>query len=777
MAKKPGQLLKKFKKNIPSLAICFSIVCGSYYLLLHHYPRFGSGSDVVSMLETTLLDYRFTLRGISKPSGKVGILAIDEESIQRFGRWPFSRRYYEKALENLKKHGVKVIGFDAVFSEPERPLLVDAKPQMERLRLLKRPEEVISEVNRMESLLKASPADEALARGIENFGGIVGGYFYYSTPEEAAGLGEEKFRGMDLIANSAILGTIFPEGATLENYPNFTVAGVVGNTDYIASKTPHFAFFNNDADGDAIVRWVTLVKNVQGNLMPSLSLKTAAEAMGREIVVFFDDNGVEEVALVNPDNDQDIIKVPVDPMGLGRILINHYGPGTTINHYSLADAYDDTFTPEQVKSLKGMIMLLGPTAIGINDQRPNPFDPGINGVENHAAVVDNIVKGRFMQRPLDIYKTELLIILAIGLLFSPLMIFSSASFSGIAALLFAIGYYYFDKYYWFSKGIWAYMGMPYIEITALFVGITLYKYMTEEREKKKVKGVFDKYLSPDVIKQVLDDPESLKLGGERQELTVFFSDVRGFTTISESLTPEKLCDLMNEYFTPMTSIILQSGGVLDKYIGDAIMAFWGAPIHFVDHADRAAVSSIQMLYALEKLREELPKKGFPKIDIGIGLNTGSMSVGNMGSAERFCYTVMGDSVNLGSRLEGLTKEYGIKIMISESTRNKITRKDLFVRDLDDIRVKGKNEPVKVFDLMKPDLLKSEQAMRDLVGEFELGRHAYRARDFKKAREHFTKCLSLRPDDGPTEVYLERLDHYAAEPPVQDWDGVYTFTHK
>ena len=262
------------------------------------------------------------------------------------------------------------------------------------------------------------------------------------------------------------------------------------------------------------------------------------------------------------------------------------------------------------------------------------------------------------------------------------------------------------------------------------------------------------------------------------DITVYFSDVRGFTTISESLTPEKLVEFMNIYFTPMTDSILRSGGTLDKYIGDAIMAFWGAPIPMAESADRAAEVSIIHLFELDKLQRDLPAKGFPKPDIGIGLNTGFASVGNMGSEERLAYTALGDSVNLGARLEGLTKEYGIKIMISEFTQAKLTQGRFFTRDLDDIRVKGKNEPVKVFELVRPDILRGDANMiNNLIGEFGRGREAYFKQDWETAQKHFGECFKIRPDDGPTNLYMKRIDEYRQDPPEANWDGVYTFKHK
>ena len=581
-----------------------------------------------------------------------------------------------------------------------------------------------------------------------------------------------------MMLDSAIAAAILPDGLDLNHYEDLKVGAVVGNTDFISKAGKSFGFFNNDPDADSVVRTVNLVKVADGNLLPSMSLKMAASIMGREIVTVFDRVGVEEIMLVNPDNDKDLVHIPVDPLGGGRILLNHLGPTNTIHTFSLADAYDNSFSPKERKLLKGMSLMMGPTAMAINDMRANPFEATFNGVEHHAAVIDNIVSQRFFRRPADIYRTEMLVVLGIGVVFSILLAYSTAVTSGVGALILSIGYFYVDRHFWFGKGVWVYMGMPYIQISGLFMSVTLYKYFTEEREKKKVKGAFQHYLSPDVMNQVLDNPDKLKLGGERRECTVFFSDVRGFTTISESLSPEKLCELMNDYLSPMTEIILRSGGVLDKYIGDAIMAFWGAPIDRPDQADVAARVILAMMERLEVIRREFPAKGFPPVDIGCGLNTGQMSVGNMGSQERFAYTVMGDSVNLGARLESITKEYGVRSIMSEYTAARLTDpKAYFLRDMDDIVVKGKKDPVKIFELIHPMILPNEKAINDLLGEFHFARESYRAQDWAKARKHLEACLMIRPTDGPTKMYLERITEMEGMPHMENWDGVHVFKHK
>ncbi|MBI2602135.1 MAG: adenylate/guanylate cyclase domain-containing protein [Deltaproteobacteria bacterium] len=782
---KPIGVFKKtfhfFREKAVLILICSVIVGACLAMLFRHYTVGGSKEDLITILEMNILDWRVTTRGVVKPKSKIAILAIDEKSIEKFGRWPFSRSVYGQALRNLKKAEVRWIALDAVFSEKERPTLDDAKHLLVKHFAGKRKipgSQVKGVISELEVLRDISPADRQFSKAIEAFGNVILGYFYFLSKYEIeqAGRQEAPFRGIEEMESSEIQLVILPEGRTLADYPQLTIHGIVPNISPVTASSPYHAFFSNEADSDAVMRWATLVRIIDGRLMPSLTLKLAAEMLERDILVEFDNIGIQSIELISREDETDVLEIPIDPLGIGRALINHRGPRETFPHISLADAYDNNFDVKTREQLKDAVLLLGMTAIGINDMRPNPFDTTTDGVEVHAAALDNIVNKDLLQRPKSIYVTELLIVLFIGLLFSPLMIASHALVSALLTAASIVGYYFFDHYYWFNNGIWAYMGVPFIEITLLFVSTTLFKYFSEEYEKRKVKGAFSLYLAPEVIDQVLDEPGQLRLGGERKKLTIFFSDVRGFTTISESLTPEQLCEFMNTYFTPMTEIILRSKGVLDKYIGDAIMAFWGAPLSLPDHADRALNSSIDMLYALDKLQREFKEKGFPHCDIGIGLNTGEVSVGNMGSNERFCYTVMGDAVNLASRLEGLTKEYGIRLILSEFTVATLSQTNHLVRDLDDIRVKGKKEPVKVYHCFRPDDL-AEKDLKELIGMFGEGRKFYREQDWKKASSIFADCLKIEAKDGPSLVYLKRIEEFTSKPFIENWDGVYTFTHK
>lgn len=773
-----------FRHKLGLIAICLLVIAASYYAMFHHYRHFRfakTESDLIYRIESKLLDYRLKLRGPIKGSGHVGILAIDERSIAEFGRWPFSRRYYAQAFANLKKLGVRWIGFDAIFSEVERSAHEDFQPLFHSLKNDARPVNVRKNLQFYEGMQKLSPADLSFQKAISDFGNLILGYLYYGSPREAAlnrKQNDPAFPQLKTMAEASQIMADLPQGYTLEQYPELSRAyGLVANTPQITAAGQHFAFFSNDNDSDAINRWVTLVANVDGQLMPSLALKTAAEYLNREIFVIFDEFGIDSIALVSRDNPEDVQDIPVDVRGAGRLLINPLGPSGSFKHFSLADAYHNSFSDKEKKLLKGAVLLLGGTAAGTNDIRPNAFDAAIDGVENHAAAIDNMISRNFLRRPVSIYKTELLIILGVGLVFAPLMIYAHALMSGVTVLLFVAGYYYLDKYLWFGRGVWTFIAVPCLEIIAMGFLTTIYKYMTEELERKKLKGAFQHYLSPEVINQMLEHPEEMQLGGVRRELTVLFSDVRGFTTISESLSPEKLCELMNDYFTPMTSLILRSGGVLDKYIGDAIMAFWGAPVPLPQHANIAAQVALDMLRALDRVQQDFKTKKFPPIDIGIGLNTGPMSVGNMGSAERFTYTVMGDAVNLGSRLEGLTKDYGIHIMISEYTQKLLTPGRFITRDIDHIRVKGKLEPVHVFELMRPDTFRTLPELIKFTETFHAGRQAYKEKRWDDAIKAFNACLLQRPSDRASALYVERCTDYRQNQPAADWDGVYTFTHK
>jgi adenylate cyclase len=346
---------------------------------------------------------------------------------------------------------------------------------------------------------------------------------------------------------------------------------------------------------------------------------------------------------------------------------------------------------------------------------------------------------------------------------------------GIFVFLLTVGAFIVLNLFVFSRlNIWMNLTYPLLTMIAIYFGVTIYRYVTEEREKKKIRGAFQYYLTASVINEMLKDPTKLKLGGDKKDLSVLFSDIRGFTTISEKLTPEELVHLLNEYLTAMTDVVFKYEGMLDKYMGDAIMAVFGAPLDQPDHAKRACLTALHMLSELRGLQKKWQEEGKPVLNIGVGINSGDMVVGNMGSEMRFDYTVMGDMVNLGSRLEGINKEYGSNIIFSEFTYNTV-RDSMCCRELDMVRVKGKKLPVKIYELLGEK--KAESKWKEFINAFEEGLALYRAAKWDDAMAVFRKVLAIKPEDAASQLYIERCKNLKENPPQAPWDGVFTMTRK
>jgi class 3 adenylate cyclase/CHASE2 domain-containing sensor protein len=589
------------------------------------------------------------------------------------------------------------------------------------------------------------------------------------------------------------------------------------NIPLIGDVTKHTGYFNAMLDSDGTIRRSPLFVRRGNSYMPSIAFKQFLLDHDYKAKIVIDAENiprpqgarkiVKDLEILD-NQDKTVMHIPVDENG--RLMINYSGAEQMFPHVSAAEILSDSptmtidlriFNPQtgtwdqkpkhdvdKKAFFKDKLLVIGATATGIYDLRVSPFQENYPGVETHANVLSNLTveqarttggrapasaPGFLRTHPLE-ERSMWIIILALGVSLSALLTYyGSVAGLGITGAALA-GIYLVDRYYFFANGIVTTVIFPVSEVVMSYVTLTFYKYFTEERKKRELKGTFEKYVSPAIVAEVLSDPENIELGGKKMELTVMFSDVRGFTTISEKLDPRQLSDLLNSYLTPMTDLVFKNKGTLDKYMGDAIMAFWGAPIHFEDHAQHAARCALQMIEKLKLLQAEYRAKGFPEIDIGIGLNTGEMSVGNMGSETVRSYTVMGDSVNLGSRLEGINKEYHTHIIISEFTQRAL--KDKFVtREVDWVRVKGKAQPVRIFELIAEGSVPEEKAK--LLETFQQGFQLYHERNFNQAIEKFKACLEVDPKDGVSQLYLERCEDYQNNPPGENWDGVCTMTHK
>lgn len=535
----------------------------------------------------------------------------------------------------------------------------------------------------------------------------------------------------------------------------------------IAAQAKQFGPFNAFPDADGPHRRLGLLYKNGTTLYPALSLITAAtyfEAKPSPISGELIPNTLAGVHFAEQ-------FVPTTPHG--ELLLNYYKkPEEYFPTYSVADFIDGTVSPELYED---KVVLFGMTSLGLYDLRPNPFSAVTPGVYIHAVAIQNMIDGRYLQRFYGIALAESIAYLLLSLLLG-LLLPRLPAWSGILTTLGISGALYLvDSMIIFPSGTWVLIVFPILQASSIFVATSVYGYLTEGREKRKIRKAFEFYLNKSIVDEVLQKPQKLKLGGEKRVCTVLFSDIRGFTTISERLEADRLVTLLNEYLTPMTNLVFKYDGTLDKYMGDAIMVIFGAPAAQPDHAVRACKTALDMMQQLAILQVEWRKRGLPEIDIGIGLNTGPMSVGNMGSEIRFDYTVMGDNVNLGSRLEGINKQYGTNIIISEYTYE-AAKNEIFARELDSVRVKGKREPVKIYELLGAGA--PSEAQQELIKQFAVGIKHYKAQQWADAKIIFNHILqNLAPNDMTARTYLKRCEAMEENPPSSDWDGVFSMNIK
>lgn len=582
------------------------------------------------------------------------------------------------------------------------------------------------------------------------------------------------------------------------------------NVAAIQEKAQYTASFVADQDNDGYVRRYPLFFRSGNRLglsfIPSLALQSYLISKGYRAEVKLqkkarpksaissEEKVISTFSIVDSD-DKKVMDIPVDSSG--RTLINYYGKQMTLPYVPAAEIFSQSeemfyyinqtnaaTRQNEVKKIfttkkeffKGRSVIVGATAIGIYDLRTIPLEANYPGPEIHLTQLANLFDAKILRYWGDEGRYLPWGILIFGLLTSFLwsQLGAVASFVSLVVtipLIFAADLYIFTKLGMIFSGFLFLIILAFISNFT----ITFYKYFTEELKKKQLKSTFSKYVSPAVVDELLKDADNLKLGGRRQRMSVFFSDVRGFTTISEKLAPEELSRVLNLYLTPMTELVFANKGTLDKYIGDAIMAFFGAPITDANHAEQACRTALQSLVKLKELQQVFKDQNLPHIDIGIGINTGDMSVGNMGSNIVQNYTVMGDSVNLAARLEGTTKEYGVRIIINETTNEDVKGK-FITREIDRVKVKGKNLPVAIFELLG----ETKQASTGNFGyleDFRKGYEHYLAKDFQNAVDAFEKTLIVNAEDPVAKMYSKRCKEFLEEPPPPDWDGVYVMKTK
>jgi adenylate cyclase len=714
---------------------------------------------IFELLELKAYDLKVSLRGMRPVSGQVVIIAIDERSLQREGRWPWPRTRLAKLVDKLTESGAAAIGLDLLF--PEKDIYVPFDEMISEIE--KKDLTGVSRKKLVSWLKQVGDSDAKFAAALRRSERSVLGYFVYATVEQAEGsaelMGPKEF---ELLAFSEYSMVQFSDQSLKHDFLRpMTAVGLSIPSLMNAANSSGYVSYKPERDG--VLRFVPLVQAHNKALFPPLSLQLLKEATRLNSVVRVSPDRITEILLGD-------IAIPITETG--DFLINYYGPKQTFTHLSASDVMDGTVKPEQ---LKNKIVLVGVTANALSDIHITPYDPLSPGVEVHASIIENILNQDFLQHPPWVRLLDIVVILGAGLLLGLAALYFKA-FGTAVFLVFGVGGYLVADYLLFTQqGLWVHTVYPVFSQLLVYSGITLYRFMFEEREKRFIKGAFSQYLAPAVVDRLVEDPQLLKLGGERKVLTAFFSDVAGFSTIAEQLEAEELVDLLNDYLTDMTEIILKYEGTIDKYEGDAIIAFFGAPISLEDHASRTCLAAIDMQKRLTELREGWKKEGRHELFMRIGINTGQMVVGNMGSINRMDYTMMGDSVNLAARLEGVNKQYQTYTMISEFTYD-MAKDDIEARELDSIRVVGKQEPIKIYEVLGPKG-EMDDFMRLILPHFKEGLNHYKNRRWEEAIDSFEKALNLYEDDGPSLTYFDRCITFENHPPPPDWDGVFAMSTK
>lgn len=727
----------------------------------------GFLNPVLNLPDKKWIDIIVGSRETQPHSSEVVIATIDTLSVDKYGRWPWPRSRMAEMITALNDHyEVGVIGLDIVFSEPEQAGALEATEDIKKeFSKLKFPDSGSkARFNRILDEKKiALDGDAQFGRALKKGNNSILGYFFFSDPEKVKHMTEAEIES----ANSRIAGSeislvkgtiadgIIPKGFVPEpNIKKIFDGGVLSG------------FFNMSPDPeDGTVRRVHLLIAYGERTYPSLDLQLIRFYLGAQniIVEAGADGTITGVEVGNK-----FIRTNFD----GSVLLNYKGPQETFPHYSIYDIIERNIPKEK---LEGKIVLVGATEVGIFDLRTTPVGVAYPGVEVHATLMDNLLTDTYFQLSDANHGATVLLILIFGLILA----FTVPNLNGVWAIFLTVGLLiaYIVAHYFMVTVLltWTSIFYPSLTILLIWAAVTLYRFLVTDKDKRFIRSAFQQYLSPEVITQLMDNPKMLKLGGERRELTAFFSDVQGFSTISEQLTPDELVNLLNTYLTEMSDIIMEQQGTVDKYEGDAIIAFFGAPVLYDDHAIRACLVTLAMQKRLAEMREEWKKDGSPQLLQRIGLNTGPMVVGNMGSINRFDYTMMGNSVNLAARLEGANKNYGTFSMVSEMTYE--PAKDVVeARELDLIRVVGINTPVRVYELLAKKGEMDEQTTKG-VAYFKKGLELYRDQQWDEAVKYFNAVYKFIPEDPPSSRLIDRCTAFKASPPGKEWDGVFTATEK
>ena len=752
--------MRSFKKE-HFLNNRFMRTLGGLFIALFFVAQAGNWihSSLIEHAEGLLYDIRLKLTAPGGVDSRIVIVDIDESSLREReqggeGRWPWPRD--RLALLNdrlLNQYQAALVAYDVIFSEKDLSSGVQSLENIANKNLGKN-SALASELAKIKPELDFD------------------GRFAASMKDQAVVLGFTFLPAID----SARKGTLPAPVLTTKELPLSAVdpsvrGGYTANLDRLQASAADGGHINPLIDSDGVIRRVPMLIRHEDGYYESLALASARTILG----------GLPIGLILSPGSTVDQFG-SVAALDIGGALlpvntelvsyIPYRGGYKSFEYISASDVINQIIDP---KRLEGKIVLIGTTAPGLLDLRTTPFSNTYPGVEIHANLIAGILDGSIKQSPIWVQSLNFLAIAVLGALFALFLPWLKplwsllASGIGIAAVL--------------GSNLWLYQAGVVFPLAGLLGLVTLlylfnvaYGYFVESRSKRLMNGLFGQYVPPELVDEMAKNPANFNMEGQSRELTILFSDVRGFTTISESLDAKTLSEFINAFLTPFTKVIYNNQGTIDKYMGDCIMAFWGAPIQDADHARHGLISAFEMLTAMEVLNQEFIQKGWPPIKVGIGLNSGRVSVGNMGSEIRLAYTVMGDAVNLASRLEGITKEYGAAIIIGDETYKQLP--DLVAREVDKVRVKGKDVAVTIYEPLGFEGQVSEHHLSALP-LFKEALRSYREQRWDDAESQFTGLLNNHRDTGEVlyTLYLERIALLRDNPPGDQWDGAFTFTKK
>lgn len=709
---------------------------------------------LIARLDGIIYDARLRATMPGGVDDRIVILDLDDKSLQEIGHWPWPRDLMAKIVDKLfDRYQVGILGFDVVFAEADTSSGIRALDRLAQVEL----KDSAGFQRAFQQLRPRLDNDDLFAKAMRGRPVVLG---YYFDPRSDA-------RRIAAIPKPAL-----PKGTFAGRKIDFiSAAGYGGNLPELLASAANAGHFFPWVDPDGEVRRVPMLVELDGAYYESLSLAMLRTILGLPKVepgyasdAFLHRNysGLEWLKVGK-------VIIPVDEMV--RTLVPYRGEAASFPYISLSDVLAERVAPER---LKNKIVLIGTTAPGLQDLRSTPVGTVYPGVEVHANLLAGMLDGTLKQKPPYVLGAEIVLLAIVGIALAfaaPMlpMIWASAAFAGAAILVSLL-----NLALWSFGDLTLPLASTLLMSASIYIVNMAYGYFVESRAKRQVVGLFGQYVPPELVDRMARDPEIYSMEGKEEVLTVLFSDVRDFTNISESLSAKDLSTYINDYLTAMSLVIHKHGGTLDKYIGDAIMAFWGAPMEDAAHARHAVLAALEMQRRALELSEEFKARGWREARIGIGLNTGLMRVGDMGSKLRKAYTVMGDAVNLGSRLEGLTKEYGASILVGEDTRK--AAREIAYREIDRVRVKGKDEAVTVYEPLGLEGEIPAKLLEELKMWSQCLRY-YRAQQWDRAEVELLNLMRIAPACRLYETYAARISRLRQAPPAAGWDGVTTFRTK